>query len=75
MNSIITKNLTKKFGQITAINNLSLDIEEGKITGLIGAEFKLGKYIKLAPNFRIKNPTADGAENSYYAYLNCSFSI
>ena len=45
------------------------------MTGLIGAEFKLGKYIKLAPNFRIKNPTADGAENSYYAYLNCSFSI
>ena len=38
MNSIITKNLTKKFGQITAINNLSLDIEEGKITGLIGAD-------------------------------------
>ena len=38
MNSIIIKNLTKKFGQITAINNLSLNIEEGKITGLIGAD-------------------------------------
>ena len=49
--------------------------EDDCMTGLIGAEFKLGKYIKLAPNFRIKNPTADGAENSYYAYLNCSFSI
>ena len=38
MSSIIIKNLTKKFGQITAINNLSLNIEEGKITGLIGAD-------------------------------------
>ena len=32
------KNLTKKFGSIVAINNLSLNIEKGKITGLIGAD-------------------------------------
>ena len=36
------KNLTKKFGSVTApviaINDLSLNIEKGKITGLIGAD-------------------------------------
>jgi len=40
MNSVIIKNLTKTFkGQTQpAIDNLSLDIEKGKITGLIGAD-------------------------------------
>lgn len=32
------KNLTKKFGELTAVNDLSLNIEKGKITGLIGAD-------------------------------------
>ena len=32
------KNLTKKFGSAVAIDNLSLNIEKGKITGLIGAD-------------------------------------
>ena len=32
------KNLTKKFGSTVAIDNLSLNIERGKITGLIGAD-------------------------------------
>ena len=32
------KNLIKKFGDIIAIDNLSLDIKKGKITGIIGAD-------------------------------------
>lgn len=43
--------------------------------GLLGADFKLGKYVKLSPNVRIKAPKADDASNSYYAYLNCSFAL
>lgn len=38
MNTVEIKNLIKKFGQTTAIDNLSLNIEKGKITGLIGAD-------------------------------------
>ncbi len=38
MNTVEIKSLTKTFDKITAINNLSLNIEKGKITGLIGAD-------------------------------------
>ena len=38
MQTVTIKNLTKKFGSTTAIDNLSLNIEKGKITGLIGAD-------------------------------------
>lgn len=38
MNTVEIKNLIKTFSSVTAIDNLSLDIEKGKITGLIGAD-------------------------------------
>ena len=38
MDTVKIKNLTKKFGSTIALNDLSLNIEEGKITGLIGAD-------------------------------------
>ena len=38
MNTVEIKNLTKTFGKIIALDNLSLNIEKGKITGLIGAD-------------------------------------
>lgn len=42
---------------------------------ILGAQFKLGKYIKIAPNFRTAMPKADGAESKYSAYVNCYFGI
>ena len=38
MNTVEIKNLTKTFGKAVALDNLSLNIEKGKITGLIGAD-------------------------------------
>lgn len=38
MQTVKIKNLIKNFGETTAIDDLSLDIEKGKITGLIGAD-------------------------------------
>lgn len=42
---------------------------------IVGAQFKLGKYVKIAPNFRMSMPKADGADNKYSAYLSCYFGL
>jgi ABC-2 type transport system ATP-binding protein len=34
--AILTKNLTKKFGDFTAVNNLNFKVEKGEIYGLLG---------------------------------------
>lgn len=42
---------------------------------ILGAQFKLGKYVKMAPNFRMSMPKADGLDNCYSAYINCYFGF
>lgn len=42
---------------------------------ILGAQFKLGKYVKVAPNLRMSMPKADGADNKYAAYVSCYFGI
>ncbi len=36
MNAVQVENLTKKFGQLTAVNGISFDIKKGEIFGLLG---------------------------------------
>ena len=42
---------------------------------LAGLQFKLGKYVKIAPNFRMSMPKADGADNRYMGYVSCYFGF
>lgn len=42
---------------------------------MLGAQFKLCKYVKVAPNFRWSKPKADGADNLYSAYVSCYFGL
>ncbi len=42
---------------------------------IAGMQFKLNKYVKLAPNFRMNMPKADGADNTCFAYISCQFSL
>ena len=42
---------------------------------ILGAQFKVCKYVKIAPNFRMNIPSADGADNGYSAYVSCYFGI
>lgn len=53
------------------------DWNKGKdaATAMLGAEFKLGKYVKLAPNLRLAMPKADGAKDACSAYVNCYFGL
>lgn len=49
--------------------------QNDEISIIAGAQFRLGRYIKIAPNFRMAIPKADGVENRYYGYISCSFGL
>ncbi|MBO5922475.1 MAG: hypothetical protein J6Q48_08845 [Bacteroidaceae bacterium] len=62
-----------RFDDLYSRNNWNVSKDEQ--AAIIGAQFKLGKYVKIAPNFRMSMPKADGAKNGYSAYINCYFGI
>ena len=46
-----------------------------EVVVIAGAQFKLSKYVKIAPNFRMNIPSADDASNRYYGYISCCFGL
>ena len=56
-------------------SNNDWNIAKDERAAILGAQFKLGKYVKVAPNFRMSMPKADGAKNEYSAYVNCYFGF
>ena len=42
---------------------------------IAGLQCKLGKYVKIAPNFRMSIPRVDNLENRYMAYVSCYFGF
>ena len=56
-------------------SNNDWNIAKDERTAILGAQFKLGKYVKIAPNVRVNLPKADGAKNGCYAYINCYFGL
>ena len=76
------------FGSVNLPKNVSLyarfddlyskdnwNIAKDEQAAIVGAQFKLGKYVKIAPNFRMNIPKASGAENKYSAYVSCYFGL
>ncbi|MBR3884120.1 MAG: hypothetical protein IKJ31_05115 [Bacteroidaceae bacterium] len=51
------------------------NIAKDESAAILGAQFKVGKYVKIAPNFRMSMPKADDAKNGYSAYINCYFGL
>ena len=51
------------------------NVEKDESSAILGAQFKLGKYVKVAPNVRMSMPKSDGADNRYSAYVSCYFGI
>ncbi len=56
-------------------SNHDWNIAKDERAAILGAQFKLGKYVKISPNFRISMPKVDGAKNTYAAFLNCYFGF
>lgn len=56
-------------------SNNDWNIAKDERAAILGAQFKLGKYVKIAPNFRMSMPKAVGAMNCYSAYVNCYFGF
>ena len=62
-----------RFDEVYSKNDWNISKDEQ--AAIIGAQFKLGKYVKVAPNFRMSMPKADGADNNYSAYVSCYFGL
>jgi ABC-2 type transport system ATP-binding protein len=64
-NAIEMKNLTKKFGDFTAVDNLSLDIKENEIFGFLGPN-GAGKSTTIRMLCTLSNPTSGSAKIAGY---------
>ena len=49
--------------------------DEDEKSIIVGTQFKIGKHILIAPNFRITDFKDWGIPNKYMAYINCSFNL
>ena len=74
-----TTNLSKNTSIYARYDNLSSkdtwNEAKEESAWMAGVQFKIGKYVKLAPNFRMNMPKMDGAEDQYMAYISCYFGL
>jgi len=68
-----TTELYARFDELSSKNELISAKDES--AAIVGAQFKLGKYVKIAPNFRISMPKAEDAQNYCSAYISCYFGL
>ncbi len=59
-NAIVAQNLTKRFGQFTAVNDISFEVRRGEIFGFLGAN-GAGKTTALKMLTGLLEPTSGGA--------------
>ena len=68
MYAITVKDLTKKFGDFTAVNNLTFSIEKGEVFGLLGPN-GAGKSTTMAMLSTMLKPTSGQASVNGYDIL------
>src|SRR3990167_2542881 len=61
INVIEVENLTKKFGNFTAVNSITFDVEKGEIFGFLGSN-GAGKTTAMKMLIGISNPTSGKAK-------------
>ncbi|MBT8379386.1 MAG: ABC transporter ATP-binding protein [Ignavibacteria bacterium] len=74
MNSIEVKNLTKTFGNFTAVNSISFDIKKGEIFGFLGAN-GAGKTTTIRMLCGILAPTSGDAIVGGYSIMKQSEKV
>lgn len=65
--------LYARFDDLSSKDDWNKDKDEQ--AAIFGAQFKLGKYVKIAPNLRLTMPKADGADEHYFGYVSCLFGL
>ncbi len=65
--------LYARFDDLYSTDDWNLSKDES--SAILGAQFKLGKYVKIAPNFRMSMPKSNGVDNGYSAYISCYFGF
>lgn len=73
-NAIKMENLTKKFGDFTAVDNLSLDIKENEIFGFLGPN-GAGKSTTIRMLCTLSNPTSGSAKIAGYDIMKESAEV
>ncbi len=68
-NSIQVNNLTKKFGDFTAVDNISFNVKEGEVFGFLGAN-GAGKSTAIRMLCGILSPTSGDAKVGGYSVMN-----
>lgn len=69
MNSIEVNNLTKRFGNFTAVDNISFNVKEGEVFGFLGAN-GAGKSTAIRMLCGILSPTSGDAIVGGYSVMN-----
>ncbi|MBO7279437.1 MAG: hypothetical protein J6U70_07575 [Bacteroidales bacterium] len=62
-----------RYDDLASRNDWNRDIDQA--LAILGAQFKLGKYVKIAPNLRMSMPKAAGANHAYAAFISCYFGL
>ncbi len=70
-----TGHVSKHVELLARVDDLFTSGDKGELAWIAGAQFKLGPYVKIAPNFRMSIPKADGESNRYWAFISCYFGI
>ena len=65
--------LYARYDNLSSKNDWNNNKDQSAI--LAGLQFKLGKYVKIAPNFQMSIPKADGKDNLYTGYISCYFGL
>mgnify|MGYP002474772303 FL=1 len=75
----VSVNLPKEISLYVRFDDLYSKNDWNKVkdesAAILGIQFKLGEYVKIAPDFRMAMPKADGVKNSYSACINCYFGF